>query len=66
MAQFYFIIYILGVLCNSLTEYLSIFARNVSLGGLDIPITVVDTYDQEVVVMFQYLYLRNILIQLCR
>ena len=34
------------------------------IGGLDVPVTVVDAYDQEVVVMFQYLYLRNIFIQL--
>ncbi|MBP1534322.1 MAG: hypothetical protein IK999_09385 [Ruminococcus sp.] len=34
------------------------------VGGLDVAVTVVDAYDQEVVVMFQYLYLRNIFIQL--
>ena len=32
------------------------------IGGLDISVTVVDAYDQEVVIMFQYLYLRNIFI----
>ena len=34
------------------------------VGGLDVAVTVVDAYDQEVVIMFQYLYLRNIFIQL--
>ena len=34
------------------------------VGGLDIPVTVVDAYNQEVVIVFQYLYLRNIFIQL--